>query len=246
MTHLEEDHYVQSAEMYDMLAESHWSSRRASVVAFLESVGPKAQVVVDVGAGTGHCVMLAAEVLPDARIHAIEPSPSMRVGLMTKILADPDLRRRVDVYPASFQNAPLPQDADIVLICGCVGYLDKDERQEMFRRVAACLSPQGVVLIDVMPLEQPQVVPQTKLPSVAVGSHTFDISLSGNPVEGTDITRWSMRFEQTASGVVIRSFEIDRDWHTFSLASLLEEAKAAGFRHQMLDGSPVPAALLTL
>ena len=243
LSHL--DAYAQSAEMYDILSEQHWTSRRHSIVAALQPFGPEVKTVLDIGAGTGMALNLLTEVFPDAHVHAIEPSASMRIGLMTRILADTRLRRQVTVHPSDIAGAILPSDIDIALVCGCVGFFDVPARQALWPRLAAALRPGGAALVDVMPISEPQEVPAFRAASAAVGQHRHDIWLSGEPVaDRPDIMRWHTRFEQRDGETLIRHFSIERDWHTFSLDSLLEEAAGAGFCAERLADSPVPAALL--
>jgi hypothetical protein len=241
----EPDHYIQSAEIYDILSEAHWAARRPSVAQALARMMPSgAGLMLDVGAGTGLCVKTIADTLPQARIHAVEPSASMRVGLMTRVLADADLRRRVTVHPTAFEHALLPPRLDGAMICGCIGYFDKSARSRLWQRLATCLVSSGAVLVDVMPVQEPCVVPHTRIASVPVGEHRYDVWLRGTPMGRADLMRWDMCFEQFEGDACVRRVSVQREWHAFSLAQLLREAAQAGFQSETLADSPVPAALL--
>jgi SAM-dependent methyltransferase len=247
MSRVEQDPYIQSAEIYDILAEPHWAARRPSFAEALRRMMPcGAGLVLDVGAGTGQCVQSIADTLPQARIHAVEPSVSMRVGLMTRVLADADLRRRVTVHPSTFEDALLPNNFDGALICGCIGYFDKPARARLWKRVAACLAPSGAVLVDVMPVQEPCEVPEARVASTRVGDHRYDVWLRGTPAGRADLMRWDMCFEQFEGEACVRRVSIQREWHAFGLAQLLREAAHAGFESETLADSPVPAALLRL
>ena len=239
------DAYAQSAEMYDILSEQHWKSRRSSIVAALQTFGPEVRTVLDIGAGTGMALNILTEVFPHAHVHAIEPSASMRIGLMTRILANPRLRQQVTVHPSDITHARIPSGIDIALVCGCVGFFDVPERRALWPRLAEALAPGGAVLVDVMPMSEPQEVPEFRAASAEVGLHRHDIWLRGERVaDAPEIMRWHTRFEQREGETLIRQFAIERDWRTFSLDSLLDEAAEAGFRAERLADSPVPAALL--
>jgi len=241
---MEVDHYVQSAAVYDILSGPHWSSRRESVRAALQPVRDHRGIVLDVGAGSGSALRLIADTIPNCSILALEPSASMRVGLMTKILLDEDLRRRVTVEDRPIQETSLPDSLSAALVCGCIGYLDQPERLKMWQRLASRLEPNGLILTDVMMLDRPQVVPETKVASVEIGQHTYEMWVSGNPGEG-DLMHWNMGGRIRDKGEVIRSFNVVREWHTFGIGQLLEEVRAAGLNGEPIKDSPVPAAVLS-
>lgn len=242
-----QDAYTQSAEWYDILSAQHWRARNDSMLQTLRAARPDAQLVIDVGSGTGVALPLIAQAYPQADIHAIEPSASMRIGLMTRILADAHLRRQVTVHPHGIADATLPSGIDVALICGCVGFFDEATRKALWPRLAAALAPGGVVLVDVMPLDKPQPVPESRVASSDVGRHRYDIWLSGQPVEQEpELIRWHMRFEQHGGETQIRSVPIQRDWRAFGLDKIIDEAAGAGFASERLTNSPVPAALLHL
>ena len=241
--HMEADHYVQSAAVYDILSGPHWSARQASVRSAFQPVGDLAGVVLDVGAGSGTALRLIADTIPNCSILALEPSASMRIGLMTKVLLDDELRRRVTIEEQSIQNASLPDRLSAVLICGCIGYLDGNERGAMWKSLASRLDSRGLILADVMMLDRPHAVPETKVASVEVGRRTYEMWVSGEP-GGSDLMLWNMGCRILEGDEVIRSFNVVREWHTFGIRELLEEASAAGLMGEVLKDSPVPAAVL--
>jgi len=241
----ETDHYVQSAEMYDLLSEPHWISRRDSVCAALSPMAQMHGNVLDIGAGTGACVQIVAQMLPHVNIYAVEPSASMRVGLMARVLHDPDLRKRVTICAEPFQSALLPERLDLVVACGCIGYFDQEDRTNLWHRLSSHLAPQGSVLVDVMALDRPREFADTCIASTKIGAYCYDIWLDGHPGEG-DIMRWKMRFEVRDNGQIVRQFSIERDWHAFGIDQLAAEAAEVGFVASPLKNSPVPAMMLRL
>lgn len=237
------DHYVQSAEIYDILSAQHWKSRVDSIRLALQSLLHAPGTVVDIGAGTGACVRTIADVLPEARILAVEPSPSMRVGLMTRILLDEDLRRRVTVLPTPIQETELPETISAALICGCIGYLDIQERAALWQKLACRVSREGFILADVMPIDRPQAIQPIKAANTNIGDQSYEIWVSGIPGK-EDLMLWDMRCDVRQNDHLVRSFHIAREWHTFGIGQLIEEASAAGFRAEPLKNSPVPTAIL--
>jgi len=242
-----QDPYTESAEWYDILSELHWRTRRSYVHDALHAACPDAKRVLDIGSGTGLALAIMAGLYPQAEIHAVEPSACMRIGLMTRILADAQLRKQVTVHPVDIAQATLPAEIDVALVCGCVGFFDDSTRRELWPRLAKALTPAGVVLVDVMPLDKPQTIPESQVASAEVGQHRYDIWLSGQPIENdSESIRWHMRFVQSDGTQPIRNFTIERNWRAFGLQKILDEAGAAGFRAEPLTNSPVPAALLRL
>jgi len=242
---METDHYIQSAEVYDILSAPHWQARRDSVRSVLQGIQDRSEAILDVGAGTGTALRIIADAVPDAKIHALEPSASMRVGLMTKVLLDEELKRRVTIEACSIQEASLPDKLSAALVCGCVGYLDRDERLAMWQTLANRIVPEGLVLADVMMLDRPQAVASTRIAAVNIGSLQYEMWVSGTPGKD-DIMLWDMGCRVLRNEQVMRSFHVVREWHTFGIDQLMEEAATAGFRGEVVKGSPVPAVTLKL
>ncbi|HTF66363.1 MAG TPA: hypothetical protein VK638_27135 [Edaphobacter sp.] len=242
---METDHYIQSAEVYDILSAPHWQARRESVRSALRAVQHLAGTILDVGAGTGTGLRIIADAVPNAMILALEPSASMRVGLMTKVLLDDELRRRVTVEACSIQEAMLPKELSAALVCGCIGYLDRGERLEMWQTLADRIVPEGLVLADVMMLDRPQAVTSTRVAGVDVGDLQYEMWVSGTPGDD-DIMLWDMGCRILRHEQVLRSFHVVREWHTFGIGQLMEEAATVGFRGEVIKDSPVPAVILKL
>jgi SAM-dependent methyltransferase len=242
---MEADHYVQSAEVYDILSAQHWQSREESVRSILKSLKTPSGIIADIGSGTGNGIRLIAETLPEAKIYAIEPSASMRVGLMTKILLDPDLCRRVTVSATSAEELKFPATISAALVCGCIGYLDKEDRFALWNKLAECLSLDGIILADVMQIDRPQTVPPIKAATTDVGDDRYEIWVSGAPGE-SDLMLWDMRCDVLRKDEIIRSFHVSREWHTFGIEHLIDEAAQCGFCAELVTGSPVPAAILRI
>ena len=92
-----EDFYTQSAEMYDILSEQHWKTRENTFIESLYLMGINRGNWLNIGAGTGQELAILAQTFPNIHILAIEPSASMRIGLMTRLMMLPKIQHQVTV-----------------------------------------------------------------------------------------------------------------------------------------------------
>lgn len=99
-----EDLYAANSEWYAALVASWQDESNRAVSSLLGRIDGGA--VVDIASGVGTCLPLLHR-LGAERLFAVEPSASMRVGLMTTIAGDEDLMRRTTVIAA-----PLPDAVD--------------------------------------------------------------------------------------------------------------------------------------
>ncbi|MGY2397542.1 class I SAM-dependent methyltransferase [Pseudomonas sp. SDO5271_S396] len=241
-TALHADPYALSAEFYDVLCEQQWVQRRGPIAQALQAVDPEG-VILDVGAGTGPCVQVIADALPQARILAVEPSAAMRAALVGRIMRSSDLRRRVTVLAGTLDQVTLPPRLSAAVICGTIGYLEAPQRRQLWQQLAERLDARGIVIVDVMMLKAPQTVPSMQAASAAIGEHTYHVALHGEPAGG-DLMHWTLDYQVRAGEQVIRQFQADHHWHTFGLEQVAEEAGAAGFVLEPLGDALIPAAVL--
>ena len=239
------DYYIQSAEMYDILSDSHWNLREPSFVDTIKLINISEGNWINVGAGTGQELSIIAKTLPDVHLFAIEPSPSMRIGLMTRLMMLPEIQDRVTVIADSFQNATLPDSFSVATICGCIGYFDAQDRAKLWHRLANGLCDGGVVLADTMRVEQPQHVEEMKIASKTIGNLVYEIFLQGEHLNKETI-RWDMRFKVIQDHHVLREFNIQRDWYAFGIQQVIDEASKEGFIPQIVNSSTVPMVILRL
>ena len=96
--------------------------------------------MLDVGASTGIAARTIAELVPAADIVAVEPSPSLRVGLFARLAGDPDLRSRVTVLPGGALDVELPERISGAVAMNMIGHLSSEERAELWQRLAERLA----------------------------------------------------------------------------------------------------------
>ena len=238
-----EDYYTQSAEMYDILSEPHWETRKDTFIKSLKFMGVKTGNWLNIGSGTGQELSIIAQMFPDIHIFAIEPSASMRIGLMTRIMMLPEIQHQVTVIADTFQNTILPKSFSAAIICGCIGYFNQNDRKILWNKLANGLEKKGAILVDTMPFNTPCNISKILLNSKKIGNHIYEIYLSGKPIDQEAI-RWNMNFKIIEDDKVIRNFNIERDWYTFGIEQVLKEASREGLVHENISSSTVPMAIL--
>lgn len=236
--------YLISAEYYDLMAEQHWAVRETELAAILQKLKPQATEIIDVGSGSGKSLPLIHRLYPDGHIHAVEPSSAMRIALMTRVLSHPALRKNVSIYPTTFEHLTLTQPADIILLCGCVGFLTPQERKNFWLQAASALSEGGVLIVDIMAIASPVTVEMRKVADTWIGTQRYIISIGGEPVAETDVMCWEMLFEHYDCETLIRSDKVKREWHTFSLEHIADEALEVGLQATFCHDCTVPTVIL--
>ncbi|MEU6408084.1 bifunctional Gfo/Idh/MocA family oxidoreductase/class I SAM-dependent methyltransferase [Microbispora sp. NPDC046933] len=174
--------YTPSAEFFDLVAAEHTATASAAAVAdALSGVDPSDGPVVDIGAGTGLVTEAVARALPGVEILACEPAVAMRAVLTSRVFSDPYLRSRVTISADAAPELELPDRIGAVLLCGVLGHLDADQRRRLWERILPRLSPSGVVVVELMGVDHPLVLPETRLATARAGHHRYEWWFSGAP-----------------------------------------------------------------
>ncbi|GAA4996118.1 class I SAM-dependent methyltransferase [Actinopolymorpha pittospori] len=223
------DLYAAQGELYDVLTAESWRSLREPLTSALRGTPTGQGPILDVGAGTGFGVEVIADVLPDARILAIEPSLSLRPGLFTRIMLRPGLRERVTVLPTDVAGAPLPDRLGGVVALNMVGHLPPAQRHALWQVLGTRLAPGAPVVIGLQPPEQPASVPDMRFARVKVGVRTYEGWGSAEP-SGSDTVRWHMRFRVLHGEQLLEERAASYQWWTISEADLTRELAEVGLR----------------
>lgn len=107
-----------------------------------------ADVVADVGAGTGYMAVRFARALKDGRVYAVDIEPNMvkHMAERAKAAGIENLR----AITSSETSPNLPEPADVVFLLNVYHHLDK--RPDYFRRLRSLLKPGGrVAIVDFRP-----------------------------------------------------------------------------------------------
>jgi len=235
--------FVQSAEFYDIMCEEEWNLRREAIASELITISGNAGPVIDIGSGTGRGVELIAKTLPTANIIAVEPSSIMRAGLMSRIMASKDLRERVSVFPCRMQELDMPDNLSAVLLIGCIGFMDKSARRQMWRALSEKLDANGLIIVDVMMIDKAQSVSNRQVACVQIGRYFYEVWMEGFPVD-ENTERWTVTYLVRDECTVLSSFKLSYGWLAFGLKQIESEASEMGFSFTHLSQTSLPIGVL--
>ncbi|MGL5837564.1 MAG: class I SAM-dependent methyltransferase [Sphingorhabdus sp.] len=218
--------YSRIAQYYDAVmarAHAHVESQiEAALKGFDASAGP----ILDIGAGTGMTVAVIARAVPSAEIIAIEPDPAMRAALMTRIWSDPDLRRRVTMFPMALRDAPLPEAISAAVLSASLVHLSPDERRQMWKMLAQRLAPGGIIIVEVQ-LPEPVELPASEVACEQVGRIEYRCSASAVPI-GSDRLIWTLNYRATLADEVISEDQVTMQCWSVSPSELITEVATYG------------------
>jgi hypothetical protein len=232
-----DDPYGGAAEFYDLMAQPVWALRSPILLRAFQKVDPALGPLLDVGAGTGLGLELAARVLPTLRIVAVEPSLGMRIALHTRLAARPGLAERTTVVPGTLGDAELPPRLCAALVLGVVGHLPLPERQQLWRLLAERLANGAPALIDVLDRTAPPTRARVRLGSRRVGELSYESWSEG----GAEFERWTITYRVLRGERVLRERVLPLRWFRFGLEALGSEVAEFG-----LSCEPIAADLALL
>lgn len=184
--------YGVKARYYDPMpsaAHAHVDERIAQALAGLDAAsGP----VVDVGAGAGLTTALIADTLPVVEVLALEPDPAMLPALMTRVWANPDLRKHVTILPSGILEAPLPDRIAGDVLSASLVHLGPSDRARLWPLLAGRLAPRGRIVVEVQ-CSSAEDIAEAEMGSSQVGRVTYWGSAQASPI-GPDRQRWRMTY----------------------------------------------------
>lgn len=235
--------YADAGEFYDVMAGNLWQRRKG----FLKALSGLADVegaVLDIGSGTGHGLVAVGRMLPDVEMFAIEPSPTMRAVLVSRIMQAEDLQKRTTVIPSTFEGADLPEKVRAVLFLACIGLMDDAARRNFWGRLAKHMSPGGLVLFDVMMIDKPQPVEKIHVAEVPMGRNVYHAWAEGVPLD-EQREKWVSTYQIVRDGKVVLESHAEYTWQTVSLEDVAREAAPHGFEFEPVnDDTLIPSGIL--
>lgn len=220
--------YEVTAEFYDLL---HATAFLETTSALIDRWWDEPKVgVIDVGAGTGIATgLLARRVVASGSpviVHAVEPSPSMRAVLLSRLAGRPDLLTHVRVHAQTLQRLPLTRVADFALCLNTMSTLDPAQRKDGLAALAAAMVRGGRLVIQRPPTDPGPS--RYDLPRWQLGGDTYtgDVTCIHR---APNMVRWRFAYRVIRAESIIRE-EIEMfDGYLASAASFDAELANAGF-----------------
>jgi cyclopropane fatty-acyl-phospholipid synthase-like methyltransferase len=129
--------------------------------------------VADLGAGTGYFSARLANMLPKARIYAVDVEPDM-VRFLAERAKRENLRNLTAVAGAP-DDPRLPEKVDVILLVDVYHHIE--ERERYFRKLRQSLRPDGRIAIIDFTLDSPQGPPRAA--RVAPGTVKTEMQAAG-------------------------------------------------------------------
>lgn len=215
-----------TAEFYELLATAHWERTGLELLDLLDGVDPAAGPIVDVGAGTGIGLPYILAAVPDAEIHAIEPSKAMRTALHTRLVLEPSLRGRITVDPRPLAEA-LPERAAAVVLSAVLGHLSDGERSVLWRFVAERMPAGAPVVVELLPPHRPIVVEPTRYASLPVGRFVYEGWQAGEPADERTM-RWTMTYRVLDGDTLVAEQAVTSHYRCWSSDDIRHEVEPLG------------------
>lgn len=228
-------HQRPSADPYDDLAEFHdlfmhepWGRLRPAVRAVVGHCGPQS-VVVEIGAGSGVGTRVIASECR-AEIMALEPNPTMRAMLLSRVASDPDLSGRVTVLAgaAPVGLGELPARVEAAVVAHVLGHLTEQQRLSTWADLAARLSSGARVLVTVGGDQQSRATdPGEVVETRRLGRHTYTARHQDSPTDDGCSTFKSL-YQVHDGDRLLRERAVAGSWVGLDLAAVRREAGASG------------------
>ena len=224
---MSDDGYAANSEWYAALVAS-WQDHNDSVVGSL--LGRiEGGAIVDIASGVGTGLPLLRR-LGAERLFAVEPSASMRAGLMTTVAADPDLMARTTVIASPLPQAlnELPDHWSAVVMLNAIGHLDDVTRTALWAATSDRLRAGGRFVISLQPPDAVTTIPWTDFGPVQIGERRVATRGQAEPVDDAHVV-WTMEWTLTdAVGEVLDQRRASHPWRVLSRAQIGDEAAEYG------------------
>jgi len=156
----------------------------------------------------------------------------MRVGLMTTVVSDEMLRRRVTILPGTLREAAdrLPDRLGGIVALNVLGHFEPGEVEAFWRFAAGRLMPGGQVVVGLQPPFEPVEIPWTEFGESRVGNFTYRTAGTAS-VTADDVAKWTMRWTiHDEDGVELERREASTRWAVVGPRHVRDAALAVGLK----------------
>ena len=228
------DPYAATAGFYDLVNAPWRDAQLAALERWRPLLRTDAGPVLDVGAGSGLNLAWALDRCPDARVFALEPSPSMRSLALARIAARPEWFGRVTLRPEDFFSATLPGRLGGAILLGVLGHFDPGERAAVLAELADRLPEGAAALIDLQAPERPTSIPAAITDVATIGGVGYRLIAEAEPA-GDDRMRWRMTYLSLEGERVLTQETNEHVYHHPDPGTVRAEAGIVGLRAERLD-----------
>ncbi len=232
-----DDPYRATAGAFDLFSASSLPAQLAALSTVMMRFRPDHGPILDIGAGSGAMIEAVLEHLPDARVHALEPSPAMRALALARIAGHPEWFDRVTLRPEDFFTATLPRRIGGAIMLGVIGHFDAGERAAVLGELAKRLPIGGIALLDLQPPERPARVEPFEFTAARIGELIYRGIAEAWPVD-EDRMRWRMTYLSLEDERVLTEDTAEHLYHHPAPEQVAAEADQVGLALERLgDGT---------
>ena len=218
--------YDVSACYYDLLANRRGASALPSVP-FFTGLACAGMDVLDIGAGTGRVALAVAPLV--STVYCLEPSPAMRVALLTKLSAHAELQERVTVLGMSAPQFTLQRRFHYAYLAGVMQFISSEQRPALFRALADHLYRDATLAMDMVDGTGDLDWAEVLVGECAVGDSRWSVHCSGERI-GPMRTRMRMTYRTYLRGELVAEEREVRERQFHRPDEIRVELEAAGFR----------------
>lgn len=221
------DFYEANADIYAAVSLPSLPGQLAALRSVVDE--PLPGVVVEVAAGVGTALPTLAAMTDDA-LYAVEPSPHMRVGLMTTVAGDEALRERVTILPGALRDVAdqLPDRLGGIVVLNALGHLAPAELEELWQFAARHLVSGGQLVLGLQPPFEPVEIPWTDFGESRIGERTYRTAGTAS-VTSDDVARWTMRWTvHDPQGIELERREQSTQWAVVGPQAVADAVTAVG------------------
>lgn len=222
--------YAANAEYYDLITVDRVADFDPLLSDFVDGLGEEGGVLLDIGAGTGSFTVRLAELSQVCEVFAIEPSPSLRSILASRVSQHPGLTERITIFPHTLADvqASLPKQIGGAIAFGVLPHFSPAERLELLQMFADRLTPGARALIEVMQPWIADAIPASSFAEVRQGRHTVEGLMQAQPI-GTDKLCWTMTYRRrNEQGEIIHEAVADNECWVVTPEAFAAEAQSLG------------------